>query len=293
MSSAVTIRQMPLLLVAICATTVTQAVVLPTPSQADSRIRVAVYRADEVYRIVGKVGYQLDVEFSEGERFAGMAAGDVQGLSFEAQDNHLFLKPRAAMVMTNLTVLTNRHHYYLDYVVQPRRIAGQEQRGEEDPQIYALRFTYPEEERQVAASQETLKVTAQQVTLALSAPPTIVNTNYWYCGPRSIRPEAVTDDGVRTSFEFGARTELPAIFTRNADGTESLVNFTVTKSGITVHRVSPQFILRRGRLVGCVVNKGFSGSGERLATGTISPAVERALPVAPDTTEPPARRSGP
>jgi len=36
-------------------------------------------------------------------------------MSFVGQDNHLFLKPKAAKVATNLTVLTNRRHYQFDY----------------------------------------------------------------------------------------------------------------------------------------------------------------------------------
>jgi hypothetical protein len=33
--------------------------------------------------------------------------------------------------------------------------------------------------------------------------------------------------------------------------------------------------LRRGKLVGCITNKGFVGSGERLDSGTVSPQVHR------------------
>ena len=29
-----------------------------------------------------------------------------------------------------------------------------------------------------------------------------------------------------------------------------------------VHRVAPEFVLRRGRLVGCVENRGYAGSGK-------------------------------
>jgi hypothetical protein len=34
-------------------------------------------------------------------------------------------------------------------------------------------------------------------------------------------------------------------------------------------------LLRRGKLVGCITNKGFIGSGERLDSGTVSPHVHR------------------
>ena len=81
----------------------------PCPSGARStcRIRLARYAADEVYRLRGFVGYQIDLEFEAGESFVGLGAGDLESLTFAAQANHLFLKPRAAGVDTNLTVLTS------------------------------------------------------------------------------------------------------------------------------------------------------------------------------------------
>jgi type IV secretion system protein VirB9 len=80
---------------------------VPVRGSIDGRIRTAVYNGDEVYRLRGYVGYQIDLEFEPGEIFTGLGAGDLEGLSFVGQDNHLFLKPRAARVATNLTVLTS------------------------------------------------------------------------------------------------------------------------------------------------------------------------------------------
>jgi len=39
--------------------------------------------------------------------------------------------------------------------------------------------------------------------------------------------------------------------------------------------VAKRLILRRGKLTGCIVNQGFEGSGTRLKSETISPAVTR------------------
>jgi type IV secretion system protein VirB9 len=64
----------------------------------DSRIRVAVYNGDEVYKLRGFVGYQIDLEFEPGETFTGLGAGDLDGLSFVGQDNHLFLLERMSFV---------------------------------------------------------------------------------------------------------------------------------------------------------------------------------------------------
>src|SRR6202035_2783874 len=99
----------------LCMIPFTIAETLPNPGVADARIRTAAYSQDEVYRLTGYVGYQTDLEFQQGETFVGLAAGDIEGISFVAQDNHLFLKPKVARVGTNLTILTSRRTYQVDY----------------------------------------------------------------------------------------------------------------------------------------------------------------------------------
>src|SRR4029077_13923779 len=77
----------------------------------DPRLQGAMYSADRVYPLTGYVGYQIDLQFEPGENLVGLGGGDLEGLSFAAQGNHLFLKPRAPVIDTNLTVLTTRHSY--------------------------------------------------------------------------------------------------------------------------------------------------------------------------------------
>jgi type IV secretion system protein VirB9 len=235
---------------------------LPPKGIVDSRVRVVVYNRDEVYRLQGQVGYQIDLQFEPGETFVGLGAGDLEGLSFVARDNHLFLKPKAAKVGTNLTVLTNLRHYQFAYTAD----------SIEQDVIYSLRFTYPPSPATSAA------IAAEKIEARLQnpAPPRPRNVDYWYCGHPAVKPIAASDDGVHTRLRFGARLELPAIFVRNDDGSESLLNFSMEAGDVIVHRVARQLIVRRGRLTGCIVNKGFRGVGERLESGTVVPSVERA-----------------
>src|SRR5262249_37891491 len=99
--------------------------------------------------------------------------------------------------------------------------------------------------------------------------------DYWFCGNPAVRPTAASDDGVQTRLTFAAREELPALLVRNDDNTESLLNFSIDQGDVLIHRVAPRFIVRRGRLTGCIVNKGFAGSGDRLPSGTVAPDVRR------------------
>jgi len=238
----------------------------PERGTVDSRVRVAPYVADEVYRLHGFVGYQIDLEFEPGETFAGLGAGDLESLTFAAQANHLFLKPRAAGVDTNLTVLTSRRSYHFDYSAIARRPDP-----DVDDIIYVLRFTYP-----------SLPVSAKDADAALAhalekGGAVRRNLDYWYRGSPELKPVAASDDGLQTRVRFGSLQELPAIFLGNDDGTESLVNFTVDGADIVVHRVSRRLVLRRGKLTGCIVNAALGKAAGPVSSGTVTPAVERVI----------------
>ena len=239
------------------------AATVPEPGTPDSRIRVTPYLADAVYRLRGYAGYQIDLEFEAGESFVGIGAGDLESLTFAAEANHLFLKPKAPGVDTNLTVLTTRRAYHFDYIATVHR-----PEADDRDVIYVLRFSYP-------APPPAGDPEAPLRALA-SAAATPHNLEYWYCGSAALEPAGAWDDGVQTHLRFGARQELPAIFLRNEDGSESLVNTTIEGAEVIVHRLAERLIVRRGGLSGCIVNRAFSGGGERAASGTITPAVERA-----------------
>ena len=240
---------------------------VPAKGDTDARIRSAAYDGGEVYRLRGFVGYQIDLEFEAGETFTGLGAGDMEGLSFVGQDNHLFLKPKAAKVATNLTVLTSRREYQFDYTASAQRPGVDDQAV-----IYALRFTYPPAPSQSAAEAAAKRVDSQLDGASTMRPR---NIDYWYCGQPSLKPIAASDDGIHTRLRFAANGDLPAIFIRNDDGSESLLNFSMDAGDVIVHRVAQRFILRRGKLAGCVLNQGFAGGGTRLDSGTVAPNVER------------------
>jgi type IV secretion system protein VirB9 len=243
---------------------------VPSRGVADSRIRYALYDGDQVYRVRGFVGYQIDFEFEPGETFAGLGAGDIEGISYFGTENHLFLKPKAAKVATNLTVLTNRRRYQIDYTAVAQRP------GPEDPDVmFAIRFKYPPAPGRTQAEQAAERIDTALERASAQRPR---NIDYWYCGSPTLKPAAASDDGVHTRLRFAANAELPAIFVRNADATESLLNFSIDSGDVVLHRVARQFILRRGKLAGCVVNQGFTGAGLRLDSGTVTPDVQRTVP---------------
>ena len=234
---------------------------------AAPQIRYVRYAANRIYHLEGVAGYEIDLQFAPGERFRGLGVGDAKALRVAAASNHLFIKPRAARVATDLTVLTNRRTYVFSYRV------GAAVPGVPRPTLYALRFEYPHRRARASAAHRQHSVVARDLSRAEQA--RARNTNYWYCGPRALRPTAAWDDGVETHLVFPSREPLPAVFVRNTDGSESVVDFDMRADQMVIHRIARRFILRRGRLTGCIVNEGFAGSGRRLPSGTISPRVWR------------------
>ncbi len=241
---------------------------VPARGQVDSRVRTVAYDPDQVYKLQGYVGYQVHLQFAEGEEFVNLGAGDSAGIDVGVEKNHLFIKPKQEKVGTNLTVLTNLRHYHFDYTVL-RKVPDPER----DNVIYSLRFVYPLEEANRAAAD--LRKLRTEERLRTASAERSKNLAYWYCGSPAIRPVSAFDDGVQTRIKFGGRSELPAIFVKNDDKSESLINFNIEHDEVVIHRVAKQFIVRRGLLVGCIVNKAFDGGGLRLESGTVSPDVER------------------
>lgn len=247
-------------------TELTLAESVPLRGTVDSRIRTAVYSAEEIYRLVGFVGYHLDLEFEADESFTGISAGDPEALTYSAHDNVLTLRPRVEVAQMNLTVSTTKRRYYFEYSVSsrpPNRTF--------DDVMYAVRFTYP------ASGKPDPLTLDEQVTLelAIALAARSRNVDYWFCGNPAVKPIAASDDGVHTRLTFAPNSELPAVFVQNADGSESLLNFNMDAGDLVIHRVAERFIVRRGTLTGCIVNKAFVGNGAKLSSGTVAPEVVR------------------
>lgn len=239
---------------------------IPVPGHVDPRIRTAFYEPDQVYELDGIVGFHLDLEFAPNERFVGLSAGDPRAIAYSAHGNVLTIRPKVARDVMNLTVTTSARRYYFDYSIAPHASPG------DSDVMYAVKFTYPPQEAIAPKAKRNEQISKDFANAEARRPK---NTDYWFCGDPSIKPSEAYDDGIETYLRFGAREELPAIFLEHADGHESLINFTVKGDYVVLHRVARRFVLRRGSLAGCIVNKDFTGGGERLRSGTIAPNVVR------------------
>lgn len=242
-----------LVITAVFSSVSANAELLPLAFGGDSRIREVMYDPDQVLKLDGVVGYHLHLELEEGETFVNLGAGDTAAVEIGAEGRHLMLKPKQATVATNLTLLTNKRVYTIEYTAR----RGRELR----PSVFMVRFRYPP-----GAVPEVPEP---------QPPAAPRNRNYWACGAAELRPVEAFDDGVQTHLRFPARTEWPAIFVAGEDRSEGLVNFHVEGDVAIVHRVARRLVLRRGERVACVENRAFDGGGRSLPSGTVAEEVER------------------
>lgn len=241
---------------------------IPPRGSVDPRVRVVAYDPDDVIKLRGHVGYQIHIEWAPGESFVSLGAGDAGGFDIGTERNHFFIKPKQDRLSTNLTVLTTHRTYHFEYTV-----ARAPARPVSDPSVvYSIRFVYPQDQAQATIAQAARR----KLETRWSQPAARGrNLDYWYCGAPSLKPVSASDDGVQTRLRFSAHAEFPAIFVRNDDDSESLLNFHIEQDEVIVHRVVRRLILRRGQLVGCIVNRDFNGGSQRLLSNTVSPDIYR------------------
>lgn len=247
------------------------AATVPPVGKVDARVRVVAYNPEDVVMLQGYVGYQIHLQFAEGEEFVNLGAGDNGAFDIGTERNHFFIKPKEARASTNLTVLTNRRAYHFDYVVSAPAPVGVASRR----MVYSVRFVYPEDEARAAAVDLEHRRTEDRLNREMAERPR--NTDYWYCGSDALKPMSAYDDGVHTRLRFRASADFPALFVQNDDDSESLLNFHLEEDEVVVHRVARRLVARRGKLVGCIVNQSFAGGGTHNPPHTGGSGVRRVL----------------
>jgi type IV secretion system protein VirB9 len=244
------------------ATAVTTLLTMPVLARGedDERVRQVEYTPGMVLPLTLFVGYHIHIEFAADERFVNLGAGDSSLVEAAAERNHLFLKPRTPTTGTNLTILTDRRVYYVDY----RALARPPKAGEI---VYAIVFHYS----------SPTATPALLPPVSVPARRDVSNTDYVYAGPRDLRPARAEDDGLMTRLTFSRATELPAVYVENGDGSLSLANSHVEGATVYVHRVTGRLSLRRGGLAGCLINRGLERAVAAPENGTVDPATDRVL----------------
>ena len=101
--------------------------------QGDSRIKMLLYDESDVYTITTRYGYQTNVVFSPQEEIELISVGDRSLWQIIPTGNRMFIRPMEEDVITNMTVITNKHSYQFDLKSLPADKAGN---------IYVAKFIY-------------------------------------------------------------------------------------------------------------------------------------------------------
>lgn len=240
---------------------------VPTAGALDARIKTVTYNPSNVVRIIGHFGYSTDIEFASGEEVLSVALGDTLAWAVAPVKNHIFVKPREPNAATNMTIITNKRVYQFDLWGDMRK---HEDRRD---YYYQVRFLYP----QIASAAAVRQADAKLVQAKLEAAVKPRNWDYWACGPWSIRPTQVYDDGRFTYFTFPAAQKVPSITVVSDDESESTTNGVMRGSEYVVFSTGRKFALRRDNTVGCVENRAYNPYGVYTPTNTTSQDVRRVL----------------
>lgn len=189
-------------------------------AQDDPRIRVVDYVPDQVVRIEATQGYQVTLQFGSDERIENVAVGDSAAwqVSSNRRGDLLFIKPVRDGVTTNLTVATDARIYVLE--LSPAF-------GEASGVPYMIRFRYP-----APAETSELPDAAQLIG------------RYRLTGAPSVRPSRIADDGVHTYIEWAEDQPLPAVYTIDRRGRETLVNGNMRDGLYVIDEVLSRLVFR-------------------------------------------------
>lgn len=255
-------------MVGVCASVMaTSALALdvPTHSRSDHRVRYASYNPGDVIQLDAVIGVATVIELEKDEQYEFHVFGDADAYDFTHYANHLFFKPIAEDADSNLIVVTNKRNYTFRV-----RYSG----DRSTQALYKLVLRYPDTQ----ARQKREKAQKAHVDAAFSTPDGPVNwRSYAKSGDMVLAPQHAWDDGKKTWLQFGANSEIPAVYRVTPDGQEVLTNYHMADHRTMVlHRISSRWHLRLGEQVVAIHNANI-GSGHREHTGTSSLRVERVV----------------
>lgn len=239
---------------------------IPAGSSRDSRIQTAVYHNNQVYHIRGQVGRAVLVQLEDGETLSGessaLGMGDSDAWKVAVKGNNIIFKPTVLKPATNMLIVTNKRTYAFTLSLTSDH--------KKQAPTYILRFTYPDtiaskQIEEMARNRKVASLFNQSSDTAL-----LRNENYWGYGDKGLAPTAMWDNGLFTYLRFNNNKDLPTIYRVAADGTEALVNSHIEKDTIVVHETAPRFVLRLGRSVLGINNRGYDAVGKFNRTGTSS-----------------------
>ena len=221
----------------------------PTLAASDPRLKSVHYETDKVVTVLGRLGYQSMIEFGNGEQIENVAVGDSSAwqVTPNKRANLLFLKPLFGKAKTNMTVVTDQRTYLFDLSV-----------ASTGAPLYNLRFTYgarpPEAQpQQRRIAYPSLLANASGAAPAIAHPK--LNYDWKAKGKKELLPARTYDDGRSVYLQWKAGVPMPALYARDAEGRESLVNYRQVGAFIVIDQVPHALVMRLGKRTGYLINR--------------------------------------
>lgn len=177
--------------------------VRPVALGNDSMQQSVPYAEGQTVVLEAAVGYQLTVQLGDNEKIERAVTGDSSRWQVLAPlgTNQFYVQPMPQSLTTNLSLVTNRHHY--SFLLVPA-----EAMSSSKPLTVSFRYSDPAPE-----------APAPQV-----ATPAQPAGEYSLSGDKMLRPSLIWDDGQKTYLDWPPSLEMPAVFAIGPDGQEQLVN---------------------------------------------------------------------
>lgn len=224
--------------------TFTRIVVEPRQLGHDPRFKSFAFTPNTTYKIITVYDNPSFIEFEAGETVATIVNPKKTAWQLVPSGNRLFIKPEETDADTQITVMTNKRLYFFEmYAKEP------DSNFDKDYSFF-FKFKYPNDEES-----KTIRTYAKSILPDVDQSPWKYNFNYTITGEDDLYPVKIFDDGEFTYFEFPRTSKMPAVFSVDSNGFESIVNFRIVGEYLIVEEVSGKFTLRNGADIVCVFNE--------------------------------------
>lgn len=264
----------------------------PLKGLADNRVRQIIYDQNDIIRVQTFFGIRTLIRFPADEKIIDYNGGDDPAWDIPKSigKNYMFVKPTQDNPDMNLIVITENakgvqhdYNFVLTLLNQAQRVKRPFDTNEA---TLKLQIFHPDDAGLKRKSEAAEKAARDKKEIAKELNPgnplqtqRDLNFDYWSCGDKEISPTSAYDDGQMIKLTFANNRDIPAIHEVLSDGSESLIQHSM--SGLTtmvIPKVVKKLVLRKDPLVACVVNMSYDpDSLQDNVTGTSSAKVYREL----------------
>ena len=193
------------------------------------------YGPEQVYKIYCKIGYLTDIKFKDNEKITYVGGGDTaQWLIDHAtveNTSHLYVKPIANNISTNVIVNTDTGHIYQILLNSGDWF---------NPMVSWSYGNEDDIQKQIKQSMDNAYIEKDNIK------PENINFNYKIKGNKNIdfMPTAVFNDKRKTYIKFKELETLPVLFIKDKDKKLILANYKTSNNTFIVETIFDEAILK-------------------------------------------------